>query len=210
MRENDIFAKTKRKFRHTTDSNHKLPVAKNILDRDFCPIGPDRCYVGDITYIPTHEGWLYLAVVIDLFSRKVVGWAMGHRIDRHLVIDALTMAIRNRRPPPGLIFHSDRGSQYASEDFQKLLFRHGMICSMSRRANCWDNAVAESFFGSLKTELVHHEDFRTRDEARLAIFEYIEVFYNRWRRHSTLGYLSPADYEERMQSQAIDVERIAS
>ncbi len=210
MRENDIFAKTKRKFRHTTDSNHKLPVAENILDRNFTSIGPDRCYVGDITYIPTREGWLYLAVVIDLFSRKIVGWAMSHRIDRHLVLDALRMAIQDRHPPPKLIFHSDRGSQYASDDFRKLLFRHGMVCSMSRKANCWDNAVAESFFGSLKTELVHHEDFQTRDDARLAIFEYIEVFYNRQRRHSTLGYLSPVDYEKTMQSQTIDIERVTS
>ncbi len=210
MRENDIAAKTKKKFKHTTDSNHSLPVAENILDRNFTPAGPDRCYVGDITYIPTRQGWLYLAIVIDLFSRKVVGWAMSHRIDRLLVIDALKMAIQDRRPPPGLIFHSDRGSQYASADFQKLLVRHGMICSMSRKANCWDNAVAESFFGSAKTELVHHEDFQTRDEARLAIFEYIEVFYNRIRRHSTLGYLSPVDYEELMRTQTIDIERIAS
>lgn len=163
-----------------------------------------------ITYIPTRQGWLYLAIVIDLFSRKVVGWSMSHRIYQLLVIDALKMAIQDRRPPPGLIFHSDRGSQYASDDFQKLLVRHGMICSMSRKANCWDNAVAESFFGTVKTELVHHEDFQTRDEARLAIFEYIAAFYNRIRRHSTLGYLSPMNYEELMQSQTIDIERIAS
>jgi transposase InsO family protein len=200
MRKNDIVAKTKRKFKQTTDSNHGLPVAKNLLDRDFDQLEPNRVWVSDITYIPTREGWLYLATVLDLFGRKIVGWSMSHRIDRHLVMDALTMAVKNRRPPPNLIHHSDRGSQYASDDFQKLLDEYGMICSMSRKGNCWDNAVAESFFRSLKTELVHHEDFATRDEARLAIFEYIEVFYNRIRRHSSLGYLSPADYEALMQS----------
>jgi putative transposase len=200
MRENDIVAKTKRKFKQTTDSNHSLPVAKNLLDRDFDQLEPNRVWVSDITYIPTREGWLYLAMVLDLFGRKVVGWSMSHRIDRHLVMDALTMAVKNRRPPPNLIHHSDRGSQYASNDFQKLLDDHDMICSMSRKGNCWDNAVAESFFHSLKTELVHHEDFATREEARLAIFEYIEVFYNRIRRHSSLGYLSPADYEALMLS----------
>lgn len=200
MRENDIVAKTKRKFKQTTDSNHHLPVAKNLLDRDFDQLEPNRVWVGDITYIPTREGWLYLATVLDLFGRKVVGWSMSHQIDRYLVMDALTMAVKNRRPPPNLIHHSDRGSQYASDDFQELLDEYGMICSMSRKGNCWDNAVAESFFRSLKTELVHHEDFATREEARLAIFEYIEVFYNRLRRHSSLGYLSPADYEALMQS----------
>jgi len=200
MRENDIAAKTKRKFKQTTDSNHSLPVAKNLLDRDFDQFEPNTVWVSDITYIPTREGWLYLATVLDLFGRKVVGWSMSDRINRHLVMDALTMAVKNRRPPPNLIHHSDRGSQYASHDFQDLLDEHDMICSMSRKGNCWDNAVAESFFRSLKTELVYHEDFATRDEARLAIFEYIEVFYNRIRRHSSLGYLSPADYEALMQS----------
>lgn len=195
MRENDIAAKTKRKFKHTTDSNHSYPIARNVLDRQFEQTEPNRAWVGDITHIRTREGWLYLATVLDLFSRKIVGWSMSCRIDRHLVIDALKMAVSNRRPPPGLIHHSDRGSQYASGDYQALLKEHGMICSMSRKGNCWDNAVMESFFHSLKTELVHHENFATRDEARAAIFEYIEVFYNRVRLHSSLGYLSPAHYE---------------
>jgi len=195
MRENDIVAKTKRKFRHTTDSNHGMPVAENLLDRQFEQSEPNRVWVSDITYIPTREGWLYLATVQDLASRKIVGWSMSHRLKRQLVIDALEMAVGNRQPPPGLIHHSDRGSQYASREYRDLLEEHGMICSMSRKGNCWDNAVMESFYRSLKTELVHHEDFATREEARRAIFKYIEVFYNRVRRHSTLGYLSPTDYE---------------
>jgi len=195
MRENDIAAKTKRKFKHTTDSNHEFPIAENLLDRQFTQSEPNRAWVSDITYIPTREGWLYLATVQDLFSRKIVGWSMSHRIDRHLVIDALGMAVNNRRPPPGLLHHSDRGSQYASGDYQQLLEDHGMTCSMSRKGNCWDNAVMESFYRSIKAELIYHEDFQTREEARRAIFEYIEVFYNRVRRHSTLGYLSPLNYE---------------
>ena len=195
MRENDIYAKTKRKFKHTTDSNHKLPIAENLLDRQFTQNEPNRAWVSDITYVPTREGWLYLSTVQDLFSRKIVGWAMSHRINRQLVIDALGMAVCNRRPPPGLLHHSDRGSQYASGDYQDLLEEHDMQCSMSRKGNCWDNAVMESFYRSLKTELIHHEDFQTREEARRAIFEYIEVFYNRVRRHSTLGYISPLEYE---------------
>ena len=195
MRENDIYAKTKRKFKHTTDSNHKLPIAENLLDRQFTQNEPNLAWVSDITYVPTREGWLYLATVQDLFSRKIVGWSMNHRIDRQLVIDALRMAVGNRRPPPGLLHHSDRGSQYASNDYQDLLEEHNMTCSMSRKGNCWDNAVMESFYRSIKTELIHHEDFQTREEARRAIFEYIEVFYNRVRRHSTLGYVSPLEYE---------------
>jgi putative transposase len=196
MRDHDVAAKTKRKFKHTTDSNHDLPVAENLLDRRFSWEEPNRAWVSDITYVPTREGWLYLATVQDLFSRKIVGWAMSHRIDRQLAIDALRMAIHNRRPPPGLLHHSDRGSQYASRDYQDLLAQYGMTCSMSRKGNCWDNAVMESFYRSIKTELIHHEDFRTRDESRHAIFEYIEVFYNRRRRHSTLGYVSPCEYEQ--------------
>ena len=195
MRENDIYAKTKRKFKHTTDSNHKLPVAENLLNRQFMQNEPNRVWVSDITYVPTREGWLYLATVQDLFSRKIVGWAMSSRIDRQLAIDALRMAVVNRRPPLGLLHHSDRGSQYASHDYQDVLEEYGMICSMSRKGNCWDNAVMESFYHSIKTELIHHEDFQTREEARRAIFEYIEVFYNRVRRHSTLGYVSPHEYE---------------
>ena len=195
MRENDIAAKSKRKFKHTTDSNHEFPIAENLLDREFTQSEPNRVWVSDITYVPTREGWLYLATVLDLFSRRIVGWAMSHRIDRQLALDALEMAVCNRRPPPGLLHHSDRGSQYASNDYQRALDAYDMQCSMSRKGNCWDNAVMESFYRSLKAELIHHEDFQTREDARLAIFEYIEVFYNRRRRHSALGYLSPLEYE---------------
>jgi transposase InsO family protein len=195
MRENDIVAKRRRKFKVTTDSNHGLPVTENLLDRQFTVAAPNRAWVCDITYIPTWEGWLYLATVQDLFSRKIVGWSMQQRMTRQLVIDSLEMAVDRRRPKPGLLCHSDRGSQYASDDYQAVLARHGMACSMSRKGDCWDNAVMESFYSTLKTELIYHEIFRTRDEARRAVFEYIEMFYNRIRRHSTLGYLSPADFE---------------
>lgn len=195
MREDDLRAKMKRRFKATTDSKHDLPIAPNLLQRDFSPAEPDQVYAGDITYIWTTEGWLYLAVVIDLFSRSVVGWAMDKRMTRQLVIDALTMAVQRRRPPLGLIFHSDRGSQYASADFQSLLVKYGMRCSMSRKGDCWDNAPVESFFGSLKQELVFHMRYPTRFHARQSIFDYIERFYNRSRLHSTLGYKSPADFE---------------
>ena len=195
MREDGLKAKTKKRFKATTNSKHNLPVAPNLLNRNFSPQEPNRVYAGDITYIWTSEGWLYLAVVIDLFSRSVVGWAMDNRMTRQLVMDALTMAVQRRRPPSGVIFHSDRGSQYASSDFQKLLIRYGMLCSMSRKGNCWDNAPVESFFGSLKQELVFHEKYPTRYHARQSIFDYIERFYNRRRLHSTLGYKSPTDYE---------------
>jgi len=195
MRVNGLRPKTRRKFKATTDSKHDLPVAENLLDRHFVCDGPNRVWVSDITYIWTLEGWLYLAVVIDLFNRAVVGWSMSERIDRVLVLDALSMATGRRQPGCGLIHHSDRGSQYASYDYQDALKSRGMLCSMSRKGNCWDNAVAESFFGSLKTERVYHRRYRTRDEARRDIFEYVEVFYNRVRLHSTLGYLSPAQFE---------------
>lgn len=195
MREDDLRAKMKRRFKATTDSKHDLPIAPNLLQRDFSPAEPNQVYAGDITYIWTTEGWLYLAVVIDLFSRSVVGWAMDKRMTRQLVIDALTMAVQRRRPPLGLIFHSDRGSQYASADFQSLLVKYGMRCSMSRKGDCWDNAPVESFFGSLKQELVFHMRYPTRFYARQSIFDYIERFYNRSRLHSTLGYKSPADFE---------------
>jgi len=195
MREDGLRAKTKRRFKATTNSEHNLPVAPNLLDRNFSPEAPNQVYAGDITYIWTAEGWLYLAVVIDLFSRSVVGWAMNKQITRQLVMNALTMAVQRRRPPSGVVFHSDRGSQYASGDFQKLLTKHGMRCSMSRKGNCWDNAPVESFFGSLKQELVFHQKYPTRFHARQSLFEYIERFYNRRRLHSTLGYKSPADYE---------------
>jgi len=195
MQEHGIAAKTKRKFRCTTDSNHDHPVAENVVDRDFEPTAANQTWTADITYVSTGEGWLYLAAVEDLYSRRIVGWSMGSRIDSRLVVDALEMALARRTPGEGLVAHSDRGSQYASEHYQRLLARHGIVCSMSRRANCWDNAPMESFFASLKKELTHDETFATREQARASIFEYIEVFFNRVRRHSSLGYMSPAEYE---------------
>lgn len=195
MRKAGIAAKTKRKFRHTTDSNHDRPVAPNILQRQFDSERPNESWVSDITYIPTREGWLYLAVVLDLYSRMVVGWAMASRTTSRFVVEALAMAVQRRLPGADLLAHSDRGSQYASDHYQRLLKEHGITCSMSRRANCWDNSPMESFFASLKKELVHHEDYQTREEAHASIFEYIEVFYNRQRRHSTLGFKSPTEYE---------------
>jgi putative transposase len=197
MREAGIAAKTARRFRcTTTDSDHDLPVAENLLDRQFNPSEANEAWVADITYIPTREGWLYLAAVEDLYSRRVVGWAMAEHMESRLAVDALAMAAQRRLPDEGLLAHSDRGSQYASEHYQRLLARHGITCSMSRRADCWDNAPMESFFASLKKELVHGADFATRAEARAAIVEYIEVFYNNQRRHSSLGYVSPAEYEQ--------------
>jgi transposase InsO family protein len=196
MHDNDLRAKTARKFRNTTDSNHPLPVADNLLGREFEAQGPDERWVSDITYIATREGWLYLAVVEDLYSRKVVGWAMAETMTSRLVVDALEMAVARRLPQEGLLAHSDRGSQYASEHYQRLLGRHGIACSMSGVGQCWDNAPMESFFASLKKELVHHEDYQTRAQARASIVDYIEMFYNPKRRHSSLGYLSPAQYEQ--------------
>ena len=159
------------------------------------PRRPTRPGWGDITYIPTREGWLYLAAVEDLYARRVVGWSMAEHLESRLVVDALELAVQRRLPGEGLLAHSDRGSQYASDHYQRLLGKHGITCSMSRRADCWDNAPMESFFASLKKELVHHEDYQTREEAKGSIFEYIEVFYNRQRRHSTLGFKSPAEFE---------------
>jgi putative transposase len=196
MRDNVIRAKTARKFRNTTDSNHPLPVADNLLDRQFAAQQPNQRWLGDITYIPTREGWLYLAAVEDLYSRMVVGWSMAENMESRLVVDALQMAVARRLPRAGLLAHSDRGSQYASEHYQFLLGKHGIECSMSGVGQCWDNAPMESFFATLKKELVHHEDYQTRADARLSIFEYIEAFYNPKRRHSSLGYLSPAEYEQ--------------
>ena len=196
MQTHGIAAKTTRKFRHTTDSNHDLPVAANLLDRAFDPAAANEVWTSDLTYIPTREGWLYLAVVEDLYSRRVVGWAMSERMTSRLVVDALAMAVQQRLPQAGLLAHSDRGSQYASDHYRRLLSKHGIECSMSRRANCWDNAPMESFFASLKKELIHQEDYQTREEAKASIFEYIEVFYNRQRRHSKLGYISPAEFEQ--------------
>ena len=196
MHDNDIRAKTARKFRHTTDSNHALPVADNLLSREFDAQGPNERWVTDITYVWTREGWLYLAVVEDLYSRMVVGWALSDTMTSRLVVDALEMAVARRLPQEGLLAHSDRGSQYASDHYQRLLGKHGIECSMSGKGQCWDNAPMESFFASLKKELVHHEDYQTRAQARASIVEYIEMFYNPKRRHSSLGYLSPAEYEQ--------------
>jgi putative transposase len=190
-----LACKVKRKFKATTNSKHDLPITENILQREFTVAQPNQVYVGDITYIHTLEGWLYLAVVIDLYSRQVVGWSMAERMQATLVNDALAMAIWQRKPARGLISHSDRGSQYASDSHRQLLTDHGIVQSMSRKGDCWDNAVAESFFHSLKTELVHHETYPTRAAAKQSVFEYIEVFYNRQRLHSSNGYLSPVDFE---------------
>jgi len=195
MSREGIAAKTKRKFRVTTDSNHGRPVAENLLDRRFDPEAADRAWTADITYVSTGEGWLYLAAVEDPYSRQIVGWSMSERIDSRRVVDALEMALASRQPGQGLVAHSDRGSQYAGEHHQGLLPRHGIACSMGRRANCWDNAPMESFFASLKKELTHGEIFATREAARASLFEDIEVFYNRIRSHSSLGYKSPAEYE---------------
>jgi transposase InsO family protein len=200
MRENGIEARRKKRFRRTTDSNHKLPVAPNVLDRQFEAPAPDRRWVTDITYVWTEQGWLYVAAILDLFSRRVVGLAMSERIDRQLTLDALDQALRRRRPPRGLLHHSDRGSQYASKEYRAALRARGIECSMSRRGNCWDNAVAESFFGTLKTELVYHEHYATRPEARASILDYVERFYNVERLHSSLGYLSPVEFELRSQT----------
>jgi len=190
--------KTKRKFKATTYSAHDDPIAPNLLNREFTVEEPDTCYVGDITYIATREGWLYLATVIDLCSRRVVGWSMADNMRASLVNDALSMALNQRKPNNNLLWHSDRGSQYASASHRSLLAANNITQSMSRKGNCWDNAVAESFFHSLKTELVHHCDFATRAEAKQAIFEYIEVFYNRKRRHSANDHMSPVDYERQL------------
>jgi putative transposase len=196
MRERQIRARSKKKFvPRTTDSAHERPVAPNVLDRQFGAQAPDRKWAVDITYVPTGEGWLYLAGVIDLCSRKVVGWSMADHMRTGLVTDALSMALARRRPGAGLLHHSDRGVQYASEDYQHLLRSHGIECSMSGKGDCWDNAAMESFWGTLKTELVNHENYETREQARASIFEYIEVFYNRQRLHSSLGYLSPEQFE---------------
>lgn len=201
MRENRIAVHPRRRFVVTTDSNHSQPVAANLLDQDFGADQPNTRWVSDITYIWTREGWLYLAAVLDLHNREVVGWSMHNEMDRSLVIDALTSALRKRQPAAGLICHSDRGSQYASNDYQAALAAAGIQCSMSRRGNCYDNAPMESFFGSLKRELVHRARFATRDQARAAIFWWIEVWYNRQRRHSALGYLSPEQFARQSQFQ---------
>jgi len=195
MRAEGIEGQRKRRFRVTTDSRHSHPIAANELQRNFTAPAPNKVWVTDITYIWTREGWMYLAAILDLFSRRVVGWSMDSCIDRTLVLDALSMALKTRRPEPGLLHHSDRGVQYASADYQSQLINSGIVCSMSRKGDCWDNAVAESFFSTLKAELVHQADYVSRDQARASVFEYIEVFYNGQRRHSVLGYISPVEYE---------------
>jgi putative transposase len=197
MRQAGLRAKTITKWRATTQSQHRFPVAANTLDRAFTVEAPNRVWAGDLTYVWTLEGWLYLAVLLDLYSRRVVGWAMGQRLTVELAERALTMALANRAPTAGLLHHSDRGSQYAATSYQRILAAYGLRPSMSRKGNCWDNACVESFFGTLKRELVYHRHYATRDDAKQDIFEYIEVFYNRQRRHSTLGYHSPAEYEAR-------------
>ena len=198
MRLGELVAVQRRKFRITTDSNHKYPVAPNLLQRNFIVDKPNKVWVSDITYIWTLEGWLYLASVLDLYSRGVVGTAMDDRITDELTQQALKQALIRRRPSEGLIQHSDRGSQYASNDYRGLLKQHKMVCSMSRKGDCWDNAVAESFFHTLKVELVNRHRFKTKTEAKQVIFKYIEMYYNTKRTHSTLGYLSPVDYEKRL------------
>jgi putative transposase len=196
MRENGLVAvSTKKKRVKTTDSEHNLPVAPNLLDRDFTAKRPNEKWTTDITYIATSEGWLYLAAVMDLFSRRIVGWAMRADLTAQLAVDALAMATTNRRPPVGLLHHSDRGSQYCSHLYQHQLTQHQMVVSMSRKGDCYDNAAMESFFGTLKSERVERQIYATRAEARQDIFAYIEGFYNRKRRHSTLGYVSPLEFE---------------
>jgi putative transposase len=196
MRENGIRARHRRRFKATTDSRHSLPIAPNRLEQNFTTERPDQVWTADITYLATGEGWLYLAMVLDLHTRQIVGWAMRERMTEDLVIDALRMAWFRRRPKPGLIFHSDRGSQYCSQAFRAELGKYGMLASMSRKGNCWDNAPSESFFNSLKNERVHGACYETRADARADVFDYIEVFYNRSRRHSSLGGISPMSFYE--------------
>ncbi len=195
MREEGLEGQRKRRFRVTTDSRHSYPVAANRLNRNFTASAPNQVWATDITYIWTREGWIYLAAILDLFSRRVVGWSLDSQLDRTLALDALGMALRTRCPEPGLLHHSDRGVQYASEDYQSRLRERGIVCSMSRKGDCWDNAVAESFFSTLKAELVQRNDYVSRSQARASIFEYIEAFYNGRRRHSALGYVSPVEHE---------------
>lgn len=195
MREQGIRGCPPRRFRKTTDSNHSLAVAKNLVGRNFRPAAPDQLWATDITYVRTWEGWLYLAVVLDLYSRRVVGWASADHMHTELVANALQMAIDQRRPGTGVLHHSDRGSQYASHAYRGVLDEHGFIASMSRKGDCWDNAVVESFFGTLKQELIHRHPWPSRSKAKAAINEYIACFYNCRRRHSTLDYMSPMEYE---------------
>jgi len=198
MCEMGIQAVAKRKYKATTDSSHSKPVADNLLDRHFTPEKPNTSWVADITYIWTSEGWLYLSTIMDLYSRRIIGWSLRERLTKDLVIAALKMALKQRNISPDLLLHSDRGSQYASELYQLLLLKNGILCSMSGKGNCWDNAVMESFYRTLKVELIYQNKYETRREAQRDIFEYIEVFYNRERLHSSLGYYTPEEYEQLM------------
>jgi transposase InsO family protein len=209
MRENGIRARHKRRYKATTDSKHSLPVAPNLLDRKFSPTAPNLVWGSDITYIWTDEGWLYLAIVLDLFNREVVGWSIKPSMASDIVVDALSMAWFRRKPAPGLIYHSDRGSQYAGHVFQAQLKEYSMVCSMSRKGNCWDNAPVESFFNSLKNERVYGTRYRTRADACADLFDYIEALYNRKRRHSTLGYVSPIQFLERWVNSSLGKESAA-
>jgi transposase InsO family protein len=195
MRESDLAARTRRRFRKTTDSKHSFPIAPNVLERDFTAAGPDEAWVTDITFLWTAEGWLYVVVILDLFSRRVVGWATSRNVDRHLALAALDMALTNRRPTAGLVHHSDRGSTYASGDYRTALEARGIQCSMSRKGDCWDNAVAASFFASMKREMDNIDNLESLAGAALSIGEYIDGFYNFQRRHSTIGYNSPVEFE---------------
>jgi putative transposase len=197
MRKNNIRSKTRKKFKATTNSKHNNPVYENILNRNFKSLSPNKTWVSDITYIWTLEGWFYLCVIIDLYSRKVVGWSMGERIDKDLVIRAFLMAWIQRNPTSSLLFHSDRGVQYTCKDFQDILKEKQVLCSMSRKGNCWDNACAESFFHTLKAEEVHHTIYETREIAKMKIFEFIEAYYNNSRSHSYLGYMNPNEFENK-------------
>jgi len=204
MKANGIKAKTKKKYKVTTNSDHSYPIAPNLLNQDFCTTSAHRIWVSDITYIRTLEGWLYLTIILDLYSRKIVGWSMSNRLTaKRTTIPAFIQAYKRYQPLPGLIFHSDRGVQYACDDFRGLLKTFNAIQSMSGKGNCYDNAVAESFFHTLKTELVYHQTYRTRSQAKTSLFEYIEVFYNRIRKHSALGYKSPEQYEQSNYKQAV-------
>jgi len=203
MRENGLAARQKRRFVHTTDSRHEYPIAPNVLDRNFDVQAANQAWVGDVTYIPTGEGWLYLAVLLDLFSRRVVGWATSATNDRDLALQALDQALRTRRPKRGLVHHTDRGSPYASDDYRSALDAGGIIASMSRTGDCYDNAVAESFFATLKAEHVDHEDFATRAMGTASIGDYVERFYNTARRHSHLGYVSPIEFELKSQVEGL-------
>ena len=198
MRQMGIQAVAKKKYKATTDSSHAMPVADNLLDRNFTPDKPNTSWVADITYIPTSEGWLYLATIMDLYSRRIIGWSLRERLTKELVIAALDMALSKRNIYNDLLIHSDRGSQYASELYQLHLLKNGILCSMSGKGNCWDNAVMESFYRTLKVELIYQHKYETRRQAQSDIFEYIEIFYNRERLHSSLGYYTPEEYEKLM------------